>query len=126
MYAVFDINKNFISYSDGKFGENFLFRDIPSEQSDLLSWRWEGDYDTGNMVAIEESPYPISDLKNIFEEKYPLSIFFTILLKQLFLTSTKNKSIDPLFGEMVKNYIIAYEDNDSYISLLREANKTKL
>jgi hypothetical protein len=125
MYVVFDLNKKFISYSDNMFGGNFLFKEIAEEESDILNWRWEGDYDTGKMVKLENEPYPNILTENIFEEKYPISIFFTILLKQMFLTSSKNKTIDPLFEEMVKDYIKTYEDNDSYISLLKEANKLK-
>jgi len=125
MYAVFDLNKTFISYSDNMFGGNFLFKEIAEEESDILNWRWDGDYDTGKMVKLENEPYPNILTENIFEEKYPISVFFTILLKQMFLTSSKNKTIDPLFEEMVKDYIRTYEDNDSYISLLKEANKLK-
>lgn len=123
MYAVFNLNKNFISYSDNTFNGNFLFKQIPEEQSDFLNWRWEGDYDTGKMVKIEDDPYCNNLTESNFEEKYPLPIFFTILLKQLFLTSSKNKTTDPVFLNLVKDYITTYENNDSYISLLKEANK---
>ena len=126
MYVVFDLNKNFISYSDNMFGGNFLFKEIAEEESDILNWRWDGDYDNGKMVKLEDSPYEHnSSTEEAFQEKYPLHIFFTIILKQLFLTSSKNKTVDPLFEQMLKEYIIIYESNDSYISLLKEANKLK-
>lgn len=127
MYVVFDENKNFISYSDSIFQTqvNLFFKEIPSDKSDLLKWRWDGDYDTGQMVLISDNGYPETYNKNTFEEKFPFSVFMSIMLKQIYLISEKLNATDIVFKQMVKEYLHSFEDESSYIDLLQEANKIK-
>lgn len=127
MYVVFDENKNFISYSDSIFQTqvNLFFKEIPPDKSDLLKWRWEGDYDTGQMVLISDNGYPETYNKNTFESKFPFSVFMSIMLKQIYLISEKLNATDIVFKQMVKEYLHSFEDESSYIDLLQEANKIK-
>lgn len=130
MYAVFDKNKNFLSFSDTIFPNvseslNFFFKEIPEDKSDLLKWRWEGDYETGKMVAVEESPYPNIHTENFFETKYSFYNLISIIMKQIFLNSEKLGTTDIVFKEMLKDYVTSFEDQEEYISLLRVANKIK-
>jgi hypothetical protein len=127
MYVVFDENKNFISYSDSIFQTqvNLFFKEIPPDKSDLLKWRWDGDYDTGKMVLISENGYPENYNQNLFENKYPFSVFMSIVLKQIFLISEKLNSTDISFKQMIKEYMQSFEDEASYIDLLQEASKIK-
>lgn len=125
MFAVFDKNKTFISFSDQNFGGDFLFREIPEEQSNLLKWRWDGDYDNGSMVFLDESFYDDSLSVDGFKNKYPLPALFSILFKQLFLISEKTSTTDYLFQELVKDFLNTFESEDSYIELLQIANKLK-
>jgi hypothetical protein len=127
MYAVFDENKNFISYSDTVFQTqgSLSFKEISLDKSDLLKWRWEGDCDTGQMVLISENAYPETYNQNTFESKFPFSVFLSIILKQLFLISEKLDSTDIVFKQMIKEYLHSFENESSYIDLLQEANKIK-
>lgn len=130
MYAVFDKNKNFLSFSDKIFPTNnnslnFFFKKIPEDKSDLLKWRWDGDYETGNMVAIEKNPYPDVHAEKFFEKKYSFYALISIMLKQIFLNSEKLRTTEYVFQEMVKDYITSFEDQEEYITLLRLANKLK-
>ena len=97
MFALFNKDKNFISYSEDlplnpnfkNFMPNILMREIPIDKRDLTVWRWEGNYDNGEMVLIDEIPYPTkkSDLNySLFEkiyEKYPIDLQNVIIIKQL-------------------------------------------
>lgn len=129
MYVVFDQTKNFISYSDDIFETqsdfNLYFKKIPSDKSDLLKWRWDGDYDTGQMVLISENKYVENYNKNFFENKFPFSIFMSIILKQIYLISEKLNATDIIFKQMIKEYIHSFEDKASYVDLLKEASKIK-
>jgi hypothetical protein len=123
MYAIFDSDKNFISYSDQKLELPFLSREIPPEKFDMLKWRWEGDYDNGEMVKIEDVPYKNVLNENYFHDKYPFNHFISIILKQLFITSKQNKNCEFPFEEMVKDYIQCFENNETYLNLLKLSNK---
>lgn len=123
MFAIFDQNKNFISYSDEKFDDRFLSREIPQEQSNLLEWRWDGNYDTGKMVKIDSLPYNDPQNPEFFNKKYPLPLFFSLLLKQIYLLAKKQNLLDVSFETMVKDFILCNETEDDYVDLLRLANK---
>lgn len=130
MYAVFDKNKTFLSFSDkiipmDNSSLNFFFKEIPEDKSDILNWRWDGDYETGGMVPIEKNPYPNVYSKSFFEEKYSFHVLISILLKQIFLNSEKLGTTEYVFKEMVKDYTVSFEDQEEYINLLRAANKLK-
>jgi hypothetical protein len=123
MYAIFDSDKNFISYADQKMEHPFLCKEIPPENSNILEWRWNGNYDDGEMVQIKQIPYVNVFNENFFNTKYPFNIFISIFLKQLFITSKQNKTCQIQFEEMVKDYINSFETNDVYINLLKLSNK---
>ena len=123
MYAIFDSEKNFISYSDQKLENPFLSKEIPIEKSDILKWRWDGNYDDGEMVKLENVPYPNVLNENFFHDKYPFDFFISILLKQLFITAKQNKNCQMPFELMVKDYIQCFENNETYLNLLKISNK---
>ena len=113
MYAIFDSDKNFISYSDQKLESPFYSKEISLDKSDILKWRWNGNYDDGEMVKIDEVPYSNVLNKNFFHDKYPFDFFISILLKQLFITSKQNKNCQIPFELMVKDYIQCYENSET-------------
>jgi hypothetical protein len=125
MFAVFDQNKKFISYSDQQFAGNFLFKYISPEKSDLLSWRWDGDYDTGKMVSVSVSGYEEPNTEEVFQNKYPLPLFFSVLLKQIYALAKVNNILDDTFGNMVKDFINCHETPEDYVDFLREIGKLK-
>jgi hypothetical protein len=123
MYAIFDSEKNFISYSDQKLDSPFYNREIPLDKTDILKWRWNGNYDDGEMVKIEDVSYSNFLNEKFFNEKYPFDYFISILLKQLFITSKQNKNCQIPFEIMVKDYIQCFESNETYLNLLKLSNK---
>lgn len=123
MYAIFNSDKNFISYADQKMEYPFLCKEILPENSNILEWRWNGNYDDGEMVQIKQIPYENVFNENYFNNKYPFDRFVSIVLKQLFITSKQNKTCQIEFEEMVKDYIHSFETNDVYINLLKLSNK---
>lgn len=125
LFAVFDQNKNFISFSNENFGGGFLFKEIPQDQSDLLKWRWEGNYDNGGMVSLENSSYEEDLSTEGFKNKYPLPILFSILMKQIFILSEKLSVTDYSFQTLVKDFLNTFENTDSYVELLQITNKLK-
>jgi hypothetical protein len=90
MFVIFNKDKKFVAYSDNfPDNHNFLKREIPADKLDLKTWRWEGDYDTGSFVPINDSPYPKTkkDLqKSLFDriyKEYPIDLQNVIIIKQL-------------------------------------------
>ena len=129
MYVVFDQNKNFISYSDNIFETqkdlNLYFKEIPPDKSNLLEWRCEGDYHTGQMVLISDNGYPETYNENSFETKFPFSVFMSVIIKQIYLISEKLNVTDIGFKQMVKEFLHSFENESSYIDLLKEVDKIK-
>lgn len=123
MYVIFDENKNFISYSSHPMGEPFFSKEIEITQDDLLTWRWEGSYDDGKLVKIEDAPYQTYNHKNFFEDRYSFDLFMSIIVKQLFLTAKKTNTAELPFEEMVKDYVTCLDGEDVYLELLKLANK---
>jgi hypothetical protein len=90
MFVLFNKDKKFIAYTeDFPDNSNFFKREIPADKSDLSVWRWEGDYESGSFVPIEESPYPENKTdvqKNLFDriyKEYPIDLQNVIIIKQL-------------------------------------------
>jgi len=125
MFAVFNQNKNFISFSNEKFDGNFLFKEIPDDQSNLLEWRWEGNYDDGHMVKLSENFYEEELSENAFKNKYPLPLMLSVLFRQMFIMSEKLNITDYQFNELVKDFLNTFENEEEYINLLKIANKIK-
>jgi hypothetical protein len=123
MYAIFDSNKEFISYGAQPLNGPFFSKELPDEKSDFLQWRWVGNYDTGEMVKLEENPYENILNEKFFQDKYPFDIFNSIILKQLFITSKQNKTCQLEFETLIKDYIECFENNETYLNLLKFCNK---
>ena len=123
MYVIFDENKIFISYSSHPMGEPFFSKEIEISQDDLLSWRWEGGYDDGKLVKIEDAPYQTYNHKNFFEDRYSFDLFMSIIVKQLFLTAKKTNTAELPFEEMVKDYVTCLDGEEVYLELLKLSNK---
>jgi hypothetical protein len=125
MFAVFNQNKNFISFSNEKFDGDFLFKEIPENQSNMFEWRWEGNYDDGQMVKLSESFYSDELSETGFKNKYPIPLMLSILFRQVFIISEKLNITDYQFNELVKDFLNTFENEEEYISLLKIANKIK-
>lgn len=125
MYAVFDENKNFISYADEKFDGSFLFKEINYTKEDLFHWRWVGDYDTGKMVPLNEQPYEEPTTEEFFQRKYPLPLLLSLLLKQVYILADNQKLLDYNFETMVKDFIKMNETPEDYVDFLRLVNNLK-
>lgn len=89
MFALFNKNKEFIGYSpEIPEGSEILKIKIPEDKSDILIWKWEGDYDTGKMVPVDIG-YPIEEIeleRELFEfihKNYPLQLQMINIIKQL-------------------------------------------
>ena len=57
MFALFNTNKNFIGYGEDLPNNpnlNLSVKEIPPDKQDLTIWRWDGDFDNGEMVLINE------------------------------------------------------------------------
>jgi hypothetical protein len=123
MYAIFNSENKFISYSDQKMEHPFLCVEIPPEKSDILKWRWDGDFYNGKMVRIDDSPYPDILNQKSFQEKYPFDFLISMILKQLFITSKQNKTCEKSFEKMVKEYILSFESENTFLNLLKIVDK---
>lgn len=125
MIAVFNQNKNFISFSNEKFDGDFLFKEIPEEQSNLFEWRWEGNFDDGGMVKLSDNFYEEELSEKGFKNKYPLPLMLSILFRQMFIISEKLNITDYQFNELVKDFLNTFENEEEYINLLKVTNKIK-
>lgn len=57
MYALFNSDKQFIGYSpDIPSDVDILKKEISVEHMDFTKWKWEGDYDTGQMIPLSSGP----------------------------------------------------------------------
>jgi hypothetical protein len=123
MYALFNKDKNFIGFSPEIPHQSLLSKKISSEQSDLRSWRWEGDYDTGRMVSLD-SGYPIEEIElekmlfSYIEKKYPLPVQLTNIMNQLRKIIENNDSLqDDSFMDMsdcIKNAVDKHNKRVNY------------
>ena len=123
MYVIFDENKNFVSYSSHTMGKPFHCKEVDLKQEDLLNWRWDGDFDNGKLVKIEDAPYQSYNHKNYFEDRYSFDLFMSILVKQLFITAKQTKTAELPFEEMVKDYVTCIDGEEIYLELLKIANR---
>jgi hypothetical protein len=126
MFALFNLNKSFIGYSDNipeHLEKGILKKEIPDDKSDLTKWRWDGSYDDGQMVSLEEKPYMVTEkelqdslFKNIYDE-YPIDVQIVNLIKQVYLLSYKTPVLLPEFERMANMIIKAvdlYEDQRKF------------
>ena len=100
MFALFNKNKEFIGYSPEVPENSELLKiKIPKEKSDILAWKWEGDYDTGNMVPIDIG-YPMEEIeleKDLFQfihKNYPLQTQLINIIKQLRKIVENNENLE--------------------------------
>jgi len=121
MYAIFNLNKEFLSFSENEMGSNFLSKEIPEEKTNLLEWKWIGNYDSGEMKKINIKK--LKNKENSFQDRYEYNVFMSLILKQLYITSKKTKTLNENFENMVKDFICSYENPDIYLELLRYTNK---
>jgi hypothetical protein len=118
MFALFNLNKSFIGYSDNipeHLESGILKKEIPEDKSDLIKWRWDGSYDDGQMVSLEEKPYTITEkelqdslFRTIYEE-YPIDVQIVNLIKQVYLLSYKTPELLPEFERMANMIIKAVD-----------------
>ena len=118
MFALFN-NKKFIGYGKDLPNNpnlNLSVKEISLDKQDFTVWRWDGDFDNGKMVLINENPYPVEkiDLDTSLYEKiynnYPLDLQIVILIKQVKLLSEKANCLDPEFDKM-SNLILKAVEN---------------
>lgn len=142
MYALFNKDKIFIGFSpDESSHPNLLKKEIPKEQSDFRTWKWEGDYDTGRMVPLN-TDYSIEEieLENILfryiENKYPLKTQLINIMNQIRKIVQYNEDLqDDSFIDMhdcIKNALdkhtkrINYYQNYSKIIPKNESKQKQL
>lgn len=123
MYAIFNLDKKFLSYSEQELNGNFLNKKIPDDKTNLLEWAWSGDYDRGEMVKIDKSDYEIINNIRSFESNYPFYFFMSKILKQIYMTSKKNNTLSDDFEKMTKEFIFCFEKPENYMELLKLTNK---
>jgi len=123
MYALFNNNKVFIGYSPEIPHEHLLSKEIPPEQSDFTRWRWEGNYDNGRMISLDEG-YPYEEIEiekilfNFIENKYPLPIQLINIMNQLRKIVENNEELrDDSFMDMsdcIKNAVDKHNKRINY------------
>ena len=132
MFALFNLNKSFIGYSDDipeHLSKAFLKKEIPEDKRDLNKWRWDGDFD-GQMVSLEEKPYVVTQkelqdtlFKTIYEE-YPIDLQIVNIIKQLYLATYKTGSLLPEFDKMAKTIINAVDLYEKQCKFYLEKNES--
>jgi len=138
MYALFNKDKVFIGFSEEIPHKSIIAKEIPSEQSNLTEWRWQGDYDTGKMVSLSVG-YPVEELeleKMLFKhilEKYPVPMQLFHIMNQLKKIVDNNDSLaDDSFIDMhncIKNAVdkhnkrVNYYKNNLNIITKHESNQ---
>lgn len=133
MFALFNLNKSFIGYSDNipeHLEKGILKREIPEDRSDLTKWRWDGSYDDGQMVSLEEKPYTVTEkelqdslFRTIYEE-YPIDLQIVNLIKQVYLLSYKTPELLPEFEKMANMIIRAVDLYESQRKFYIEKNES--
>jgi hypothetical protein len=90
MFVLFNKNKEFIGYSEDCPSIPTIFKkEISQEKSDITKWRWDGDFENGQMVSLYENPYEITEQdlqEDLFEKintEYPIDLQIVILMKQI-------------------------------------------
>jgi hypothetical protein len=132
MFALFNLQKSFIGYSDDipeHLNKNILKREIPEDKRDFTKWRWDGNYD-GNMVSVDEKPYVISEkelqdslFKTIYKD-YPIDLQVINVIKQLYLLSYKSSTLLPEFDKMAKTIIHAVDLYEKQRKFYLEENES--
>jgi hypothetical protein len=125
MFVLFNKDKKFIGYSaDAPDNPDIFKKPIPSDKTDFTKWRWDGSYDDGQMVFINENPYPDSEyelqysLFNKINKDYPIDLQVVYIIKQLRVLATKNNCIIPEFGIMSDLILKAVEKYENQYKLL--------
>ena len=65
MFVLFNEENKFVGYSEdfpNLPNLKIKKKSIPESQRDLNFWRWQGDFETGSMVNINDHPYPTDDI----------------------------------------------------------------
>jgi hypothetical protein len=133
MFALFNLNKSFIGYSDNipeHLEKGILKIEIPDDRSDLTKWRWDGNYEDGQMVNLEEKPYMVTEkelqdslFRTIYEE-YPIDVQIVNLIKQVYLLSYKTPELLPEFEKMANMIIKAVDLYESQRKFYVEKNES--
>ena len=130
MFALFNKDKIFIGYSnDIPDTSTVLKKEIPKEQSDIMLWRWEGDYENGRMVSVDIG-YPIEEIeleKELFsfiDKNYPPQIQMLNIIKQLRKIVQNNENIqDDNFVDMSDYILNAVDKYDKRVNYYRNYAK---
>ncbi len=130
MFALFNKDKTFIGYSsDIPDTSTVLKKEIPKEQSDIMLWRWEGDYENGRMVSVDIG-YPIEEIeleKELFsfiDKNYPPQIQMLNIIKQLRKIVQNNENIqDDNFVDMSDYILNAVDKYDKRVNYYRNYAK---
>ena len=119
MFVLFNEENKFVVYSEdfpNLPNLKIKKKSIPESQRDLNFWRWQGDFETGSMVNINDHPYPTDDidLKHELYDKiyneYPIDVQNVIIIKQLQALAYKNQCLIPEFATM-SNLILKAVEN---------------
>jgi len=132
MFALFNLNKSFIGYSDNipeHLNKGFLKKEISEDKRDLTKWRWEGDFD-GCMVDINEHPYTVTEkelqdtlFKTIYKD-YPIDLQVVNIIKQLYLVAYKGGLLLPEFDKMANTIIHAVDLYEKQCKFYLEKNES--
>jgi len=125
MFALFNKNKEFVGYSaDAPDSPNIYKKLVPEDKRDFTKWRWDGTYDEGEMVNINENPYPDSEyelqlsLFNRIYKDYPIDLQIAHIIKQLRIIAEKSECLTAEFGIMSDLTLKAVEKYENQHKLL--------
>ena len=125
MFVLFNKNKEFVGYSaDAPDNPNIYKKLVPLDKRDFTKWRWDGTYDDGEMVYINENPYPDSEyglqlsLFNKIYKEYPIDLQIVHIIKQLRVIAEKNESLTADFAIMSDLILNAVEKYENQYKLL--------
>jgi hypothetical protein len=130
MFALFNKDKTFIGYSnDIPDTSTVLKKEIPKEKSDIILWRWEGDYENGRMVSVDIG-YPIEEIElekelfNFIDKNYPPQIQMLNIIKQLRKIVQNNENIqDDNFVDMSDYILNAVDKYDKRVNYYKNYAK---
>jgi hypothetical protein len=116
MYALFNIEKQFIGYSENIIESSSIHCvNLPSDKSDPSKWYWKGDMDNGRMVSYTLEGYPEEEIileEKLFkkmEESFPLHVQSALIIKQLHHTAKITNSLLEEYEEMSDLVSLALE-----------------
>jgi hypothetical protein len=117
MFVLFNKdNKEFLGYSEAEpqNKEEFLFKLVPEDKTNLLQWEWKGDYDNGKMmplqlpepeiekdVYLKQKSYAIL-IDNINKKSDPYVVIYTLL--KHFYSKDQSKKLKKHFKNYDKNF----------------------